>query len=63
MEALLLLLFLTFEGLHDNIKFVIIGYTQWIKPCSKSVKNYTLGSALETCRFLSKHFRNLLHVS
>ena len=29
MEALLLLLFLVFKGLHDNMKFIIIGYTQW----------------------------------
>ena len=29
MEVLLLLLFLAFKGLHDNMKFIIIGYTQW----------------------------------
>ena len=28
-EALLLLLFPAFEGLHDNIKFVIIACIQW----------------------------------
>ena len=39
-KALLLLLFLAFEGLHDNIKFVIIGCTQQ-KPLFK--ENYRQG--------------------